>query len=125
MKGRVKPRSLPSLTKALDRSHGKTVRMALQAVERQARSILQGEPELLREFVMGMGRMFFVLSDGSTADPAEFFGKYRPVLTSRLKKSSLSRLAKLRDFEQGWGETLRLTGYPMRFTAKGPTVRDW
>ena len=85
-------------------------KLILEEVEERARKILRENPGV-EEFIMGMGTAFFAYKGGpvypgsTTCDDKKYM---RPVLDL------------LEEFEE-----LRITGYPMRFTATGKTVTDW
>lgn len=83
---------------------------ALAEVERQARAILR-RTATLDEFVMGMGTAFFTLRSGKPS--------------TALENSDDHRIGVLRDFIGEWDEVLRLTGAPMRFTARGEKITTW
>jgi len=85
----------------------KTTALALELLERRARAVLEKNPKL-DEFVMAMGTWMFTDRHGNAIYP-----KYQ----ARFKA-----VYKLID---AWDHCLRLTGNPMRFTAKGETRRDW
>jgi len=92
------------IRKHYDRAHN----LAFRATVKKARRILQQHSNL-DEFIMGMGRWMFTekgkpghLSDGERAyfHPLEIFLKQ-------------------------WDNELKITGCPVRFTAKGKAVYDW
>lgn len=87
-------------------------------VEEQARAILKKHPNL-HEFVMAMGGWFFTVkkSQHGSLLPGE-----HAVLHDNPSYIKNSRLA---NFIAEWDEYLKITGEPMRFTADGPTVRNW
>ena len=86
--------------------------MASEFVETEARRILREHPAL-HEFVMAMGIWSFTTREGES---------YMPGFYTTPKYIKNSRLAK---FIFQWDEYLKITGEPMRFTADGPTIRNW
>lgn len=81
-------------------------------VEQEARAILCKHRNL-HEFVMGMGIWSFTTKNGDSHLPG-FHTTPRYITNSRLAK-----------FIFEWDSYLKITGEPMRFTADGPTVREW
>lgn len=81
-------------------------------VESQARSILRKHSSL-HEFVMGMGMWSFTTREGDSHLPG-FYTTPKYINNSRLAK-----------FIHEWDAYLKITGEPMRFTADGPTIREW
>jgi hypothetical protein len=81
-------------------------RQALRLVETRARAILATDPEL-HEFIMAMGIWTFTRKhDGETMQTRTQFDSVRELIDE-------------------WDEVLKLTGEPMRFTAKGHRRRTW
>lgn len=82
--------------------------LAVEIVERMARSILREHPAL-DEFCMAMGcATFSVKASGELLDTAD--------------RAYMRGLDK---FIDEFNPQLGLTGCPMRFTADGPTVTEW
>lgn len=79
-------------------------------VEYLARRFLKYHSKTLREFVMCMGKWHFVSKDLEIIDPYET-GKYK--------------CQELMEFIDEWDPYLKLTGFPMRFTADGEKITDW
>ena len=80
---------------------------ALDFIEQEARKILKTQ-KALNEFVMGMGVVFFTLTESSKTVG----------LNERIYSEYLD------DFINRWDGILHLTGNPMRFTASGPKITD-
>lgn len=88
-------------------------RMALSLIESKARVILIMHP-ILDEFVMGMGGWMFTKrnSDDSIST----------VFRDRIPAYAGSFTRMMDEFDD---LDLKVTGEPMRFSAKGPIVREW
>lgn len=94
-------------------------RLALEEVERMARSIL-ARHENLDEFVMCMGSWFFTVREGSKMETGY-------ILTSdwNVDETDFKYLKPFANFMGEWDEYLKLTGNPMRFTATGKKITRW
>lgn len=92
----------------VSRSYNRAVRLCNQRVELEARKVLLKHLNL-KEFIKAMGRWIFTDQKGNII--------YDGHLDKRFKRVEriISR----------WDEYLKLTGDPVRFTAKGPRVTDW
>lgn len=90
----------------VDRHYQQARETALKLLERRARGILRRHSSL-GEFVMSMGIWGFTYKNGERID--EPFAYMRPIS----------------DLISRWDDFLKLTGEPMRFTAKGEITRDW
>ena len=101
--------------------YNKAVRTALTLLEQKARHILQNNSNL-DEFVMAMGGWFFTRKVG-TKD------HHGIVVTGEhgddIIHEPLAYMHPVADIINEWDEYLKLTGTPMRFTAWGPTRKDW
>ena len=84
--------------------------LALEMVETEARKILRAYPNL-KEFIMAMGTWFFTTVN-PTASNKDCFSK-------------MKYLNELKDFFDQWDSKYKLTGCPMRFTAKGEKITYW
>jgi len=80
--------------------------VSLSYIETEARLVMRRCPTI-HEFIMAMGWATFKSTDGGAIEDDD------------------PRIASVIDFISEWDETLRLTGVPMRFTAKGEKVTDW
>lgn len=100
--------------KEIETHYMKASDAASELVEQEARRILRKHLNL-HEFVMGMGSWFFTLKKGDSTDEHPFvYDEPRYIAKSKLAR-----------FISKWDEYLKITGEPMRFTADGPTVREW
>lgn len=91
--------------------HGRLMeidRLALKFVEAEARKILEKHSNLT-EFVMGMGAVYFLDENGDI-----IYDEPKYIEESNLRK-----------FIDKWDNDLKLSGHPMRFTAKGFVVTNW
>lgn len=89
---------------------------ASEEVERLARQILAKNDDL-HEFTMAMGTWFF----SRTKKEAKKFGGYDIIHSNE----DDPRFKELEEFISEWDDAIKITGEPMRFTAKGKIVRDW
>jgi len=87
--------------------------MALALIEQRARAILTAHPNL-DEFVMGMGAWIFTKRN-SEDDISTVYREFIPAYAMPFTRM----MDEFDDLE------LKVTGEPMRFTAKGPVVRMW
>ena len=110
---------------AMENHYAYACKSACDIVEKMARQILS-EQRQLNEFVMAMGSYFFTYKSkkrkGETLDP----------ISSKMNSSynyyyidTETFLKPLNDFISEWDSVLKITGEPMRFTAKGEKVTDW
>lgn len=76
-------------------------------IRRQARTILQSNPDLV-EFIKGMGRWFFVDTNG----------EYHTDVDDK-------RLVEIGELIEMWREPFQTTGNPVRFTTNGPEITNW
>jgi len=83
-------------------------------VEQEARKILVEHPEL-NEFIMAMGSWYFTWKVGE-----DYMSHV--ILDGDVKFIDDSDLA---EFMAEWDDILKITGEPMRFTAKGKLRKDW
>lgn len=91
-------------------------KLAEKEVERLARLVLLNNPKL-REFIMGMGSFFF------TDSKDEIIHTSMGNNDSRLNR--LKGYKRLVKFVEQFDSQLKITGTPMRFTAKGKKITDW
>lgn len=96
-----------------ERTDARLYRMALRLIETRARKILIAHPAL-DEFIMGMGAWMFTRKD-SQDDISTVYREYIPRYAE-----SFTRMMDTFDRLE-----LKVTGEPMRFTARGPKVTDW
>jgi hypothetical protein len=87
--------------------------MALTLIEKRARAILAAHKNL-DEFVMGMGAWLFTKRD-SEDDISPVYREYIPAYAIPFTRM----MDEFDDLE------LKATGEAMRFTEKGPIVREW
>lgn len=101
----------------------KASKCASEYVEQEARKILVEHPEL-NEFVMAMGSWHFSWKVGATDDKGIVIEEYmnNVILDGEIEFIDDSDLAY---FMAEWDSVLKITGEPMRFTAKGKMRRDW
>jgi len=85
----------------------KSENIALKILEQKARKILTQHPNL-NEFVMGMGGW-------------SFWDKK----DNRYTDNEVSYLVPFANFIIKYDNYLKLTGNPMRFTAKGKIIKNW
>jgi len=92
-------------------------------VEQEARKILVEHPEL-NEFIMAMGFWYFTWKVGATDQNGIVREDYMShvILDGDVKFIDDSDLA---EFMAEWDDILKITGEPMRFTAKGKLRKDW
>lgn len=101
--------------------------IAIKKTEKLARTILRNHPHL-HEFVMCMGTYFF------TAKEKDADGNSKIIDTTERRMNasydyyivdSFKYFRALNDFIADWDDTLKITGTPMRFTAKGKIKTNW
>ncbi|GEM_PF-2325358 len=110
---------------AMENHYAYAHKLACEIVEKMARQILS-EQKQLGEFVMAMGTYFFTYKSkkrkGETLDP------YVTLMNSSFNyylTETEPFFKPLSDFISEWDPVLKITGEPMRFTAKGEKVTDW
>lgn len=93
--------------------------LSIQLVEKLARQFLKDNSQF-DEFVMAMGSWFFTYKVG-----------VRDHNGDKVKKGNtcchdvLPNMKEICDFIDEWDMVLKITGYPMRFTASGNVITDW
>ena len=109
-----------SKTLSFEDHYNEACQLAFEEVKKRARIILKKRPNL-DEFVMGMGAWFFTTKDGRNTDGSvEFYNE-----TSGYFYLFRSWVQPISDIICKWDEVLKITGNPVRFTAKGPEVVNW
>lgn len=93
----------------LQEAYDRARRVGLFLVEKHARDVLR-DNLMLHEFVMAMGRVFFV----------DYFDH-----SVSLDEATGECNSPLQCLFDDWDDVLKLTGEPMRFTADGPVRREW
>lgn len=94
----------------MEKCHKNASICADRYVEQLARDVLASYPEL-DEFVKGMGTWFF-----SVKGDIKYFEDF---------DKPTKELIELDDFICEWDNVYRMTGSPVRFTAKGKRVTNW
>ena len=95
----------------------KAADMAQISVEKKARAILRHHPNL-DEFIMAMGGWVFTRKDKDNSGCSMVI---HACMTDKVPKY----MKGLQNFIDEWDGVLRMTGYPMRFTAEGDIKKDW
>lgn len=106
--------------KTIDYHLDQAEKIALKIVEQKARKILAQHPNL-DEFIMGMGGWFFTTKRGDRIAIDYSINTH----TNTCKYEGFKYLLPLEKFLMKYDEYLKLTGNPMRFTAKGKKITDW
>lgn len=114
---------MPTSTNTVTYHYNKARKLAFLEVERLARNILRINPTL-EEFVIGMGSYLFTIKESSRGVASTL------ILENTLggKEEALSSIVgykKLINFISLWDDIFKLTGEPMRFTAKGKKITNW
>lgn len=113
--------SINKLLKEADKLEFAALDMAICKVESMARSILKRKPHL-KEFVMGMGTYFFTDNKGkivfTTSERLNSSYNYYSVDATKYFNP-------LNNFIGEYNSRLKITGYPMRFTANGKKITNW
>lgn len=86
-------------------------KLAIKEVERLARIVLVKNSTKTYDFTMAMGSFFFTKPD-------------KDVMWDHQMEKLIGYKA-LRKFVEKWDDTLKLTGEPMTFTAKGKKINNW
>jgi hypothetical protein len=95
--------------------YDKACQLAIIEVEKLARKAMLKHKDLT-EFIMGMGSWSFSKKGLNGAN----------YLTHQVTDDSeYAHVKPLMDFIDEWDDVLKITGYPMRFTAKGKIITDW
>lgn len=105
--------TLAEIKRERERTETRLYEMALSLIERQARKILVAHPSL-DEFVMAMGGWLFTRRDIQD-DISTVYREYIPAYAMPFTRM-------MDEFDR---LELKVTGEPMRFTARGPIVREW
>ena len=105
--------TLSQIKREKERTDSRLYRVALRLIEKKARKILIAHPSL-DEYVMGMGAWLFTRK-GSNDDIST-------VYEERVPRYAQPFARMMNEFEN---MELKVTGEPMRFTARGPIVRMW
>lgn len=105
--------TLASIKREKMRSDERLYAASLALIETKARAILAAHPNL-DEFVMAMGGWLFT-KHGSKDNISTVDRERMPVFM----KSFVRMMDEFDDLE------IKVTGEPMRFTAIGPTVKNW
>lgn len=108
------------MEKQVKEHYNKAVEIALENVEKMARNILRRHKHI-DYFVMAMGTYYFVDKNGNIVDThTEVYrnGGYS-------HDDAKAYFKPLNDFIGRWNEYLKLTGNPMKLTAKGKIITDW
>lgn len=101
---------------------------AIKLIERLARRVMREHPEC-KEFVMAMGSASFTVEytrdygDGDTLDVTEYWSVNGLWTDGWMDRPDW--LAPLVEVFDNFEDSLRLSGSPMRFTARGPVQHDW
>ncbi len=106
----------------IDKYYNKASDLALKEVERLARQVLKDHPEL-DEFIMCMGSYFFTVKN-SEENILPYTEKMN-ISWNYYSEDTFPYLKPINDFIGKWDNYLKLTGEPMRFTAKGKIVKNW
>ncbi len=96
-----------TISKEMETLINRAFDLGIDEIERRARKILAGHPNLV-EFVMAMGGAIFTTKDNQT-----------------LGTNEREYMKPVENFINEWDHSLHLTGHPMRFTATGPVVNEW
>ncbi len=110
---RAKLITVAAIKREKEQTENRLYHMASHLIESRARKILLAHPGL-DEFIMSMGAWMFT-RHGSMADISPVYREYIPGYA----KSFTRMMDEFDDME------LKVTGEPMRFTARGPKVTDW
>lgn len=106
--------TLSEIKREKERADARLYGAALKLIESRARKILAAHHNL-DEFVMAMGGWLFTQRNGenkiSDCDDRQYIPSY--ALPFARMMDAFDRLE------------LKVTGEPMRFTARGPVVREW
>lgn len=107
---------------SIDYHYKMAEKIASKKVEIMARKILANHP-YLNEFIMAMGSYFFTVKNSDrhinpTTQKMNASWEYYYVDT-------FNYLKPLNKFIHKWNDVLKITGDPMRFTAKGKKITNW
>lgn len=105
--------TVAAIKREKEQTENRLYRMASRLIETRARKILSAHPSL-DEFIMGMGAWMFTRRD-SQDDISTVYREYIPAYA----ESFTRMMDEFDDME------LKVTGEPMRFTARGSKVTDW
>lgn len=99
--------NLNAVKRHAEESYREAFKYAITYVKSKARLLLQRDNSL-NEFVMAMGIAMFIDRDGNIVDLED-----------------IGEAFDLAAFIDHWDDYLRITGYPVRFTAYGDEIYDW
>lgn len=106
----------------IERHYSAACDLASKIVEQRARTILCEHPEL-DEFVMAMGEWFFTYKVGAIdRSGIEILEGDSNIVH---ESEELDFAKPIIDLITEWDNYLKITGEPMRFTAKGPVITEW
>lgn len=118
-------------------------KLEIELIESEARKILAAD-DGLDEFVMGMGRAFFTYKSGGKYDLFSYTDEqlYKMeededprldfIYGNGTEKSNCGGIIHSEDFQKDFFDMVddmnsqsNVMGYPMKFTANGPVVKNW